>query len=100
MDNKFIVLLMLLIAFSCKNEIQNKVDNYSLNFIANVIGVKDGDTIKILYNQAPIVIRLGHIDCPEKKNHLETKLNSIDPTLFLNKMLVLYHKGKKIDGAD
>jgi len=31
-----------------------------------VIGVKDGDTIEILYNGAPLRIRLEHIDAPEK----------------------------------
>jgi micrococcal nuclease len=32
-----------------------------------VIGVKDGDTIAILYNNKKLTIRLAHIDCPEKK---------------------------------
>lgn len=32
-----------------------------------VIGVKDGDTIDILYNNKKLTIRLAHIDCPEKK---------------------------------
>jgi micrococcal nuclease len=32
-----------------------------------VISVKDGDTIKILYNGKSLTIRLAHIDCPEKK---------------------------------
>ncbi|MBK6936731.1 MAG: thermonuclease family protein [Chitinophagaceae bacterium] len=32
-----------------------------------VIGVKDGDTIDILYNNNKLTIRLAHIDCPEKK---------------------------------
>jgi endonuclease YncB( thermonuclease family) len=32
-----------------------------------VIGIKDGDTIDILYNGKKLTIRLEHIDCPEKK---------------------------------
>ena len=30
-----------------------------------VIGIKDGDTIEILYNGRPLAVRLAHIDCPE-----------------------------------
>ena len=37
-----------------------------------VIGVKDGDTIEVLYYQLPIVIRLEHIDAPEKKQAFGT----------------------------
>ncbi len=32
-----------------------------------VISVKDGDTIVILFDGKPLVIRLAHIDCPEIK---------------------------------
>ena len=32
-----------------------------------VIGIKDGDTVEVLYYQLPMVIRLEHIDAPEKK---------------------------------
>lgn len=32
-----------------------------------VIGIKDGDTIDILYNNKKLTVRLAHIDCPEKK---------------------------------
>jgi endonuclease YncB( thermonuclease family) len=32
-----------------------------------VIGIKDGDTIDIFYNNKKLTIRLAHIDCPEKK---------------------------------
>jgi endonuclease YncB( thermonuclease family) len=32
-----------------------------------VIGIKDGDTIDILYNGKKLTVRLAHIDCPEKK---------------------------------
>jgi len=35
-------------------------------FTAQVIGVTDGDTIKVLVNQQPIKIRLHGIDAPER----------------------------------
>jgi endonuclease YncB( thermonuclease family) len=36
-------------------------------FVAKVIGISDGDTMEILYQNTPIKIRLAHIDCPEKR---------------------------------
>ncbi len=39
----------------------------AVGFTAKVIGIKDGDTIEVLYNNKPMVIRLLHIDCPEKR---------------------------------
>jgi endonuclease YncB( thermonuclease family) len=36
-------------------------------FVAKVIGVTDGDTMEILYQQKPVKIRLAHIDAPEKR---------------------------------
>lgn len=40
---------------------------YSQNVSAKVIGVKDGDTMVILFEGKPTVVRLEHIDTPEKK---------------------------------
>lgn len=31
-----------------------------------VIAIKDGDTISLLYNRQTLIVRLEHIDCPEK----------------------------------
>jgi len=36
-------------------------------FKAKVIGITDGDTMEILYQNKPLKIRLAHIDCPEKR---------------------------------
>ncbi len=36
-------------------------------FEGRVIGVKDGDTIEVLYDSIPVRIRLAHIDCPESR---------------------------------
>ena len=73
MTKKFIVILFLIVAISCKNEEKDKKNNYPFDFVANVIGVKDGDTVEVLYNEVPIVIRLEHIDCPEKKQAFGAK---------------------------
>lgn len=36
-------------------------------FEGRVIGVKDGDTIEVLYDSIPVRIRLAHIDSPESR---------------------------------
>ncbi|WP_442905685.1 thermonuclease family protein, partial [Kaistella sp.] len=38
----------------------------SQTFTGKVVGVKDGDTMVVLFENKPITIRLEHIDCPEK----------------------------------
>ena len=62
-----IALVFFFILFSCKGqETQSKIPNH---FRAKVIGVKDGDTIEVLYQNKPITIRFAHVDCPEIKKH-------------------------------
>jgi micrococcal nuclease len=74
---------------------KNKVDNYPLVFIANVIGVKDGDTIEISYNQVPIVIRLEHIDCPEKKQPFGNKAKQYTSDFIFKQNARIVSQGKK-----
>lgn len=40
---------------------------FAQNLSGKVIGVKDGDTVEILENQRPVVVRFAHVDAPEKK---------------------------------
>lgn len=60
---KILSFFFLVILFSCNSNSENP----NTNFLAKVIGVKDGDTIEILYEGKPLVIRLANIDCPEIK---------------------------------
>lgn len=49
---------------------QHKETNSSkknIKISAKVIGIKDGDTIEVLYHELPLTIRLDHIDAPEIK---------------------------------
>jgi len=39
------------------------------SFIAKVIRIIDGDTLEVLYGKLPVMIRLQHIDCPEKRRN-------------------------------
>jgi micrococcal nuclease len=62
-----IALFLFFLLFSCKGQqAQSKLPDH---FQAKVIGVKDGDTIEVLYEDKPITIRLEHVDCPEIKKH-------------------------------
>lgn len=60
-----------------------------------VIGVKDGDTIEVLYYQLPIVIRLEHIDAPEKKQPFGTVSKQKLSDLCFGKIVTIVSNGKK-----
>lgn len=42
-------------------------------FKAKVIRIVDGDTLEVLFHELPVMIRLAHIDCPEKKQAFGNK---------------------------
>ena len=56
---------LLLTILSCLLGFPAKQEQYPTYLTGKVIGVTDGDTIDILYNNKPLRIRLEHIDCPE-----------------------------------
>ena len=90
---KIFLFLFLTITLSCTNS-QVKPENLT-DFIAKVIGVKDGDTIEVLYKKKPIVIRLAHIDCPEKKQPFGKKAKQFVSDAVFGKNVRIVSKGKK-----
>jgi micrococcal nuclease len=64
-------------------------------FTAKVIGVKDGDTIEVFYQNTKQTIRLEHIDCPEKKQPFGKQAKQYVSTLCYGKMVTINHTGKK-----
>lgn len=57
-----------------KPQISSVENNFVQNkFTAKVIRIVDGDTIEVLFHELPIMIRLAHIDCPEKKQAFGNK---------------------------
>jgi micrococcal nuclease len=54
---------LIFFCFSCSNDPKSTTDLREIT--GKVIGVKDGDTIEVLFNGQPLTVRLEHIDCPE-----------------------------------
>src|ERR1700730_10673810 len=46
---------------------------FSEDFTGKVVGISDGDTIRVMRNGAPERIRLWGIDCPESKQPFGTR---------------------------
>ncbi|WP_298145597.1 thermonuclease family protein [Flavobacterium sp.] len=59
-----------------------------------VIGIKDGDTFVVLMNGRAQVVRLEHIDCPEKKQAFGTKAKQFASNLCYGKFVQLQSKNK------
>lgn len=61
------------------------------NYTYKVIEIKDGDTFVVLYNNTKLVIRLAHIDCPEKKQPFYVKAKQFAAQLCFGKKVTLIH---------
>jgi len=68
---------------------------FSQNKSYKVIGVKDGDTVEILMDGKPQVVRLSHIDCPEKKQPFGNKAKQFASDLCFGKKVKLSTGWKK-----
>lgn len=59
-----------------------------------VIGIKDGDTFELLIAGRHQVVRLAHIDCPEKNQPFGTRAKQYASKLCFGKWVLLRHNGK------
>ncbi len=114
---QFAILLIFLSIFSCnhpesddykrdKNTINSKDYEDGINSIEStklssdntisyqVIGVKDGDTIELLIDNKPVVIRFAHIDCPEKKQPFGQKAKQFVSEMCFAKSISLIHNNE------
>ena len=66
----------------------------SKNFEATVIGIKDGDTIEVLFEQRPLEIRLSDIDCPEKKQPFGAAAKKFTANFCYRKKVRIISNGK------
>jgi len=71
------VLFLLLISITVQGE----------TFSGKVVGVKDGDTIVVMKDGAPVIIRLNGIDCPENGQDFGTKAKQATSELCFNKFV-------------
>lgn len=92
------ILLILLFLFGNQflpASYQPKPGTDQLVLKVKIIGIKDGDTVEALYYQLPIVIRLEHIDAPEKKQAFGTVSKQKLSDLAFGKTVTIISKGKK-----
>lgn len=79
------VRLALVAALACSALIAQK----GTEFIAPVIGISDGDTIKVLQDSVSKRIRLWGIDCPEMKQAFGTRAKQFTGDLAFGKTVTL-----------
>lgn len=65
------------------------------NITAKVIGVKDGDTVVILFEGKPVTVRLAHVDCPEKSQAFGNKARIFTSEFCFGKTVKVVGDGKK-----
>jgi micrococcal nuclease len=82
--------LLLLCLISCNNAAR-----LPIFFPAKVVGVKDGDTIEILYLGKSETVRLIDIDCPEKKQPFGAKAKQFTSSLCFGKTVQIKTDGKR-----
>jgi micrococcal nuclease len=81
-------LLLLSVSFCSKS------NETATEITAKVISVKDGDTIKILYNGKALTIRLAHIDCPEKKQLFGIAAKQFTSSKCYGQTVTVQHENK------
>lgn len=89
---KLIALFISLLFLSCNSPLEDKkIPNI---FEGKVVAVSDGDTYKVMFGGKERVIRLEHIDCPEKGQPFGTKAKKYASALCFGKVVKIIGKGK------
>lgn len=68
---------------------------FSQKITAKVVGVKDGDTFVVLHEKKEIVVRLEHIDAPEKNQPFGNRAKQFASDFCFGKTVVVMGNGKK-----
>lgn len=101
---RILYIICLFNLLGCDNPESKKYNRFKETTISNntadetdgykVIGIKDGDTFVVLIDGKEQVIRLAHIDCPEKKQPFGTKAKQFASDLCFGKYVQLNHNNK------
>lgn len=68
---------------------------FSQKITAKVVGVKDGDTFVVLHEKKEIVVRLEHVDAPEKNQPFGNRAKQFVSDFCFGKTVVVIGNGKK-----
>jgi len=64
------------------------------DFSGRVVGISDGDTIKVLHNGRAEKIRLNGIDCPEKGQAFGNKAKQFTSEMVFGKTVTVHEHGR------
>ncbi len=107
--NQYMLLLRIIILLlslpACINQQGNAQETFqksldqltstpSLYSLYKVVKIKDGDTFVLLVEGKELVVRLAHIDCPEKKQPFGTKAKQFASDLCFGKYVTISHEDK------
>ena len=67
------------------------------NFSGQVVGVLDGDTIEVLHDQKPELVRLYGVDCPETGQAFGQKAKQATSSLVFGKEVTIQTHGRDKD---
>ena len=68
------------------------------DFSGRVVGVTDGDTIKVMHNGKAEKIRLHGIDCPERAQPFGTKAKQFTSAMVFGKAVTIQEHGQDMYG--
>lgn len=102
--NKYFLLLVSLCLLSCTHPESNRNRNFGKRDsssifsesenLSTVIDIKDGDTYVILIEDKEVIVRLDHIDCPEKRQPFGMQAKKFASDLCFDKTVFLVSKNK------
>ena len=70
------------------------ISSLAEDFTGKVVGISDGDTIRVLHDKEEVKIRLEGIDCPESKQAFGTTAKETTSELAFGKTVTVKDKGK------
>lgn len=92
---EYIRTLFLVILLSACNNVQHEQQpEVKDTFTGRVVGVKDGDTIEVLFEGHSYTVRLANIDCPEKSQAFGQAARKFTSEFCFGKEVTVSSRGK------